>query len=65
MEEKIIEIKMKIEFLRNQLRLTDYQAIKYAEGELTEQEFLPMKENRKIWRVEINSLENELLKLKY
>lgn len=39
------------------LSSTDYKAIKYAEGVLTEQEYLPIKEQRENWRKEINELE--------
>ena len=49
-----------IEELKTKLRSTDYQAIKYAEGELTEEEYAPIKAQRKEWRVEINRLEVEL-----
>lgn len=30
--------------LKNQLRKTDYQAIKYAEGELSAEEYAPIRE---------------------
>lgn len=43
--------------LKQALADTDYQAIKFAEGELTEAEFAPIKAQRKAWREEINSLE--------
>ena len=36
---------------------TDYQAIKYAEGQLTEEEYAPIKAQRQAWRDEINLLE--------
>jgi hypothetical protein len=45
---------------KQKLKDTDYQAIKYAEGELTEEEYAPIKAQRKEWRVEINRLEEEL-----
>lgn len=51
--ETILELKQK-------LSNTDYQAIKYAEGELTEEEYAPIKAQRKAWREEINRLEEEL-----
>ena len=50
---------LKIEELKYKLLQTDYQAIKYAEGELTEEEYAPIKEQRRQWRAEINELENE------
>lgn len=48
-----------IEQLKLKLRETDYQAIKFAEGEMSEDEFAPIKEQRKGWRAEINKLEAE------
>lgn len=40
------------------LKATDYQAIKFAEGELTAEEYAPMKAQRILWRDEINACEN-------
>lgn len=51
-EEKIAELKQ-------QLAETDYQAIKYAEGWLSEEEYEPIKTQRQAWREEINNLELE------
>ena len=56
-------IKNRIEELKQLLSSTDYQAIKYAEGELTEEEYSQMKNQRKQWRLEINNLEIELNQL--
>ena len=53
-------IKKRIEELKQLLSSTDYQAIKFAEGELTEEEYSQMKNQRKQWRLEINNLEIEL-----
>lgn len=39
---------------------TDYQAIKYFEGELTADEYAPTKQKRKEWRAKINELEKQL-----
>ena len=44
--------------LKNLLASTDYQAIKYAEGLITEEEYLPIKTQRQAWRNEINELES-------
>jgi hypothetical protein len=52
--------KKRIAELKSKLKETDYQAIKYAEGELSFEEFSPIKETRKGWRFEINALEKEL-----
>ena len=48
-EQRIAELKQK-------LFDTDYRAIKFAEGELTEEEYAPYREERRAWRKEINSL---------
>lgn len=42
--------------LKNKLFNTDYQAIKFAEGELSEEEYAPIREQRRNWRKEINEL---------
>lgn len=51
--DRILELK---EFLYN----TDYKAIKYAEGELSAEEYEETKLQRRAWRVEINQLEEQL-----
>ena len=50
----------KIAILKINLSNTDYLCLKYAEGELTEEEYSPIKAQRKSWRIEINKLEEEL-----
>jgi hypothetical protein len=45
--------------LKNQLQQTDYKAIKYAEGWLTEEEYAEVKAERQCIRDEINRLEKE------
>lgn len=57
---KISKIKIEIQQLKAKLADTDYEAIKYAEGELTEEEYKPIKQQRKAWRYEINELEAQL-----
>lgn len=47
----------KIAELKYKLIETDYQAIKYAEGQLSEEEYAPIKAQRQAWRDEINLLE--------
>lgn len=54
------KIYFKILVLKQKLKNTDYQAIKYAEGLLTEEEYAPIKAQRQAWRNEINALEKEL-----
>lgn len=51
---------MEISILKKKLSNTDYQAIKYAEGQITEEEYQSMKEQRQAWRDEINKIEEEL-----
>ena len=51
---------IEIETLKQQLSDTDYQAIKYAEGHLLEEEYAPIKDQRQVWRDRINELEAEL-----
>ena len=47
----------RILYLKQMLETTDYQAIKYAEGQLSAEEYEPMKQQRIKWRQEINELE--------
>lgn len=47
----------KIKELKKELAKTDYQAIKYAEGWLSEEEFAPIKARRQALRNQINDLE--------
>lgn len=54
----------RISELKKNLYDTDYKAIKYAEGELTAEEYAPIKEQRRAWRQEINELETEKSKNK-
>lgn len=64
--EEIAELKnfntseMQIEALKQQLADTDYKAIKYAEGLITEEDYQPIREQRQAWREEINKLEKEV-----
>ncbi|MDE7329968.1 MAG: hypothetical protein K2N30_02570 [Clostridia bacterium] len=46
--------------MKSKLMQTDYQAIKFAEGEMSEAEYAEVKEKRRAWRERINELE-ELL----
>lgn len=45
--------------LKSLLAETDYMAIKYAEGELSYEEYLPHKIKRAEWRKQINELQNK------
>lgn len=53
-------IEMQISKLKMKLADTDYQAIKYAEGELPYADYEPMRKQRREWRAEINRLEQQL-----
>lgn len=48
--------------LKAELQKTDYKAIKYSEGWLTEEEYAPVKAERQALREEINRLEQEIKK---
>lgn len=63
-QDKIILQQYEIADLKAKLRNTDYQAIKYAEGLLSEEEYMSIKEQRQAWRDEINSLQEELKELR-
>lgn len=43
--------------LKRNLADTDYQAIKYAEGVMSESEYAPIKQQREDWRYRINYLQ--------
>lgn len=65
-----IEKKYKIEGLtdtmniyKQELSNSDYEAIKYAEGWFTEEEYEPIRTNREQIRVKIRELEDEIAKL--
>lgn len=50
----------RIEELKQNLKDTDYKSLQHHEGEITDEEFAPIKEQRRQWRAEINRLEEEL-----
>lgn len=50
-----------IEILKQKLKDTDYKAIKYAEGQLTEEEYASTKAERQGWRDRINELEAQIM----
>ena len=45
--------------LKEKLSATDYKAIKYAEGQLSDKEYEETKAQRQAWRNRINELEGE------
>ena len=57
-EREIIE--RQIDDLIGKLYDSDYQAIKYAEGQFSETEYKPIREQRQGWRDEINKLQQQL-----
>lgn len=52
-----IPVEEQIEQLKVQLSMTDYKAIKFAEGWLTEEEYAPIKAEREAIREQIRALE--------
>ena len=52
--------RQKIADLKSKLDATDYQAIKYAEGLLPDDEYASIKAQRQAWRDEINTLEEDM-----
>lgn len=55
-------IQSRIAELKQLLANTDYQAIKYAEGLISVEDYEPIKAQRQQWRNEINALEQQLNK---
>lgn len=55
-----LSIEEKISLLKIYLSNTDYKSLQHHEGEITDEEFAPIKAQRKEWRAEINRLEEEL-----
>lgn len=51
---------LRILYLKSELQQTDYKAIKYSEGWLTEEEYAETKAERQRIRDEINQLEQNL-----
>ena len=58
-EEEIAQQEREAEIwsLKEQLRESDYKAIKYAEGWITAEDYAPIKAQRQEWRERINELE--------
>ena len=52
--------RIRISELKRLLKESDYQAIKYAEGWISEQDYFPIKTARQQYRDEINQLEQEI-----
>lgn len=58
--DNVLDLSDQINILKAKLSDTDYQAIKYAEGEISEEDYAGIKEQRKKWRSEINVLEEKI-----
>lgn len=56
----IADKKKRINELKALLQATDYQAIKYAEGFISEEDYLPIKQTRQEYRNQINELERHI-----
>ncbi|MDD6990155.1 hypothetical protein [Ruminococcus sp.] len=54
-----VSVEAQINELKEKLRETDYQAIKYAEGLISEEDYAVIKKQRQEWRDKINELESE------
>lgn len=57
-------MEVRIKTLKQLLSQTDYQSLKFNEGDLSEEEFAPIREQRREWRMEINDLEERLLRMR-
>lgn len=56
----IQEKKERIAHLKMLLTTSDYKQHKWLDGELTDEEYAPIKDQRYAWRIEINRLEEEI-----
>lgn len=54
------EIVGEINTLKQLLAQTDYQALKFSDGAMAEDEYAPVREKRAKWRARINELEAQL-----
>ena len=57
---RISEIQQRLSDILMALQATDYQSHKFADGDLTEEEYAPIRVERKSLREEYNQLEAEL-----
>lgn len=58
---QVAEINMQINEYKDKLKQSDYKALKYLEGFISEEEYKPIKEERQTYRDKINELENDIL----
>lgn len=63
-QNRILMAGVDIYALKMALAATDYKALKFAEGELTAEEYAPVRDERRALREKINALEAEINTLK-
>ena len=56
-----VECKKKVKELKRLLEKTDYKALKFSDGALSEEEYAPIRKQRQEWRDEINKLEPQII----
>lgn len=62
---KIInDYKIKIQACKNRLKATDYKALKFAEGEISAEEYEPIRIERREIREQINAFEQVIIEVK-
>lgn len=61
MDEKNMEIQGEINALKQLLTNSDYKAIKRSEGEMSEEEYANIRNQRQAWRDRINELEAQIV----
>lgn len=59
-QSRISQINRTIGEYKCKLKSTDYKTLKYAEGELSAEEYAETLAQRRAWRAEINALEEEI-----
>ena len=60
MDEKKMAIESEIAGLKQILASSDYKALKYAEGQISEEDYAEIRDQRQALRDKINELETEL-----
>ena len=58
--DSIASVNQQIRELQGKLAATDYQALKYSEGWITEKDYTEIKANRQSWRDTIDQLQAQL-----
>ena len=53
------EASAEINSLKLLLAQTDYQALKFSDGAMAEDEYAPIRQKRAVWRTRINELESQ------